>query len=234
MLALWSLTLLDWLKSVVEQHLLKGVHMSKARFIRISGWALILGAAALFLGAAAAAATSDASSQYDFRYRPTDPIFQTVQLILFPSAVLLITLGIAGLYARYSAETGRLGRLGLILGVLGGVATFAAMLSLFILSLEPLWIVMMYSLAAMFGGLVLFGLDALRTRALPRGNYLPLLAGFSFPAFVITSQLYEAATGGWLEIGDLLNTAMFVITALGLLGLGQILRRESLEAPLPA
>jgi hypothetical protein len=100
MLNLWSLTLVDWLKSVIEQNLLKGVYMSKARFIRISGWALILGASALLLATAAAAAVSPASSQYDARYRPTDPWFQTVSMILSP-ARWCFSVGIAGLCALW-------------------------------------------------------------------------------------------------------------------------------------
>jgi drug/metabolite transporter (DMT)-like permease len=228
MLRLWSLTLVDWLKSVIEQHLLKGVHMSKARFIRISGWALILGAAALLLAAAAAAAVSPASSQYDARYRSTDPFFQTASMILFPSAVVLISVGIAGLNARYGEKSGRLGRLGLILGVLGGVATIPAMFGL--LS----WSVLIASLLLMFGGLLLFGLTALQKRPLPRGNYLPVIAGLGFPAIMIASDLYEAVTGTWLEVGSAITLAILSLTALALLRLGQILRGEAVEEPVPA
>ncbi len=232
-LHLWSLTLVDWLKSVIEQHLLRGVTMSKARFVRISGWALIFGAAALLLGTAAAAAVSPASSQYDARYRPTDPLFQTMQGFLFPTAVVLITVGIAGLYARYGRETSKLGRLGLILGVVGGVGTFAIMLSLFIAANgEPLWLAMMLTIGIMFSGLVLFGVDALRNRTLPRGNYLPVVAGMGFPVVVITSLVYEAITGRWLEMSDLIATAIYLVTALGLLALGQILRGEPVEESL--
>jgi hypothetical protein len=235
MLRLWSLTLADWLKSVIEQHLLKGVHMSKARFIRISGWALILGAAALLLATVAAAAVSPASSQYDARYRPTDSFFQAVQGILFPTAVVLITVGLAGLYVRYSAESGRLGRLGLTLGILGGVATFALMLSLFMSENgNPLWSAMMLSIAVMFGGLALFGIDTLGSRVLPRRGYLPILAGFGFPTVVITSLVYEAITGRSLEMSDIITAAIFLVTALALLALGQILRSEVVEAPIPA
>ena len=235
MLSLWSLTLVDWLKSVTEQHLLKGVYMSKARFIRISGWALILGAAALLLATAAVAAVSPASSQYDARYRSTDPFFQTVQAILFPTAVVLITIGLAGLYTRYGAESGRLGRLGLILGVLSGVGTFAIMMALFITDNgDLLWPAMMITIATMFGGLALFGIDALRCNVLPRGNYLPVMAGIGFPVVVITSLSYEAITGRWLEMNDILTVAIFLVTGLGLLRLGQILRGETVEAPVSA
>ena len=208
--------------------------MSKARFIRISGWALILGAASLLLGIFASSAVSEASSQYDARYRSTDPFFEMVSTFLFPSAVVLITVGMAGLYARYAKESLRLGRGGLILGVMGGVAGFAAMLGVFIFNIEPLWIVMMYCLAAMFGGLVLFGVDTLRNQALTHRAYLPILGGIGFPSFIIVSGIYEAATGNWLEISDLVTLTIFGITSVALLGLGQILRGETIEEALPA
>jgi len=209
--------------------------MSKAQFIRISGWALILGAATLLLATAAAVAVSPASSQYDARYRSTDPFFQAVMAILYPTAVMLITVGFAGLYARYNFGSGRVGRLGLILGVLGGVFTCIIMLILFITQDgDPLWLPMMFSIAIMFGGLVLFGVDTLRNRALPRGNYLPVLAGIGFPVLVITSLAYEAITGRWLEMNDLISTAIYLVTGLALLALGQILRGEAVEEPLPA
>lgn len=209
--------------------------MFRSRFIQISGWALILGAVALLLATAAAAAVSPASSQYDARYRPSDPFFQMAQAILFPTAVVLITIGIAGLYARYGYETGRLGRFGLIVGILGGSVTFIIMMILFRTQEgDPLWLAMMFSIACMFGGLVLFGVNALRNPALPRGNYLPVLAGIGFPVVVIASLSYEAITGRGLEMRDLIVTAIFLVTGLALLKLGQILRSEAVEEPIPA
>ena len=80
------------------------------------------------------------------------------------------------------------------------------------------------------GLVALFGIDALRSRALPRGNYLPLLAGIGFPVVVITSLSYEAITGRWLDMSDLILTAILLVTALALLRLGQVLRGEAFEA----
>ena len=37
MLNLWTLILIDYIKSVVEEHLQRGTHMSKSTFIRMSG-----------------------------------------------------------------------------------------------------------------------------------------------------------------------------------------------------
>ncbi|HUV29336.1 MAG TPA: hypothetical protein VMW34_18395, partial [Anaerolineales bacterium] len=44
MLNLWVLILIDYVKSVVGEHIQKGIHMSKSKFIRLSGWACVLGA----------------------------------------------------------------------------------------------------------------------------------------------------------------------------------------------
>jgi hypothetical protein len=99
---------------------------------------------------------------------------------------------------------------------------------------DPLWLAMLYSIAFMFGGLVLFGVDALRYGLLPRGNYLPFLAGIGFPAIAITSLSYEAVTGRGLEMSDLIVIVIFSVTGLALLALGRILRAEASVAPLAA
>jgi hypothetical protein len=227
---LWALTLADWLKSALEQHFHKGVHMSKAQFIRISAWALILGAVALLLGAVAAVSVSEASSQYDARYRSTDPFFQATQMILFPTTVLLTTVGLLGLYTRYGKASGGLGRAGLFVGVLGGIACFICMLVLATADLantDLWWLVMILCIAVLFGGLALFGAATLRSRALPRGNYLPLLAGLWFPVMVLISFSYEAIAGEVLEVSDLITAILFVVTGFGLMALGRILRGEA-------
>jgi hypothetical protein len=45
MLSLWSLALVDYIESAFAAYTRKGVHMNTTRFIRLSGWALILGTA---------------------------------------------------------------------------------------------------------------------------------------------------------------------------------------------
>jgi FtsH-binding integral membrane protein len=230
MFHLWALTLADWLKSALEQHLQKGVHMSKAQFVRISAWALILGAVVLLLGTIAAVSVSEASSQYDARYRPTDPFFQATQMILFPTAVLLITVGLVGLYARYGKASGRLGQTGLIVGILGGIVCFLSMGTLLkadLANTNPWWSVMLISITMLFGGLALFGIATLRSHVLPHGNYLPLVAGLWVPMIVVIIGGYGAITDVWLQVSDLIAGILFVITGFGLLALGQILRNDT-------
>ena len=47
---LWALTSFDYLQSLIEEHSQRGVHMNKVKFIRLSGWALIVGVFAWELG----------------------------------------------------------------------------------------------------------------------------------------------------------------------------------------
>jgi hypothetical protein len=74
----------------------------------------------------------------------------------------------------------------------------------------------------------------LRSRVLPYGNYLPILAGVGFPSIAIASLSYEAVNGRTLAFSDLLTSAIFLLTAIGLLALGRILHLASLEPPIPA
>lgn len=49
MLSLWALTLFDWFKTVIEEQLHRDTEMTRAKFIRLSGWGLILAAISLLL-----------------------------------------------------------------------------------------------------------------------------------------------------------------------------------------
>jgi hypothetical protein len=42
MLSLWALTLFDWFKTVIEEQMNRGTEMTRSKFIRLSGWAMIL------------------------------------------------------------------------------------------------------------------------------------------------------------------------------------------------
>ena len=111
MLSLWTHTLLDYFKSVVEEHMQKGVHMSKSKFIRLSGWSFILGAIAFMVALLASSRDVPEYSRYNAASRPIDLYFEYAQAILFPAAMLLLLVGMVGLYLRYSQETNGFGRI---------------------------------------------------------------------------------------------------------------------------
>jgi hypothetical protein len=50
LLELWWRTMLDTLQTAIEEHSQRGVDMSKSKFVKLSGWALMVGGLALTLG----------------------------------------------------------------------------------------------------------------------------------------------------------------------------------------
>ena len=47
--ALWVFTLFDWFKTVIEEQLNRGTQMTRMKFIRLSGWGMVLAAISLLL-----------------------------------------------------------------------------------------------------------------------------------------------------------------------------------------
>jgi hypothetical protein len=229
MLSLWTHTLLDYFKSVVEEHMQKGVHMSKSKFIRLSGWSFVLGANALMVALLAGSRDVPEYSRYNAASRPIDLYFEYAEAILFPAAMLLLLVGMVGLYLRYSRETNGFGRSSLVLGMVGGAIStliaLAASLQLELPGSEAGWFLWIGGLTLYFLGLVAFGIAAIRGNLLPRWNGAPILAGIWFPLIFLLSQFFE---GVW-EISDTIFFGVMVLTALGLIALGVILGSDSRE-----
>lgn len=223
LLALWLVTALDIVQSVLSEHLQKGFHMSKPRFVQIGAWSLMIGGVALVLGFASEWFSNGPYNPYNYYSRPIDRYLEIGQIILFPTAILLITIGIASLYARYALVSGRFIRISLGLSFSGGLLATICILPLLLTEVESVWIVFTVGLIALFVGLVLFGLAALRGRVMARSNWLPLLAGLYFPAFLLFSWIYEIYTGGWLEVPTLIEVSGILLTGLGLAVIGFVL-----------
>lgn len=234
MLWLWGLTFFDYLQSLIEEHLQRGVHMNKEKFIRLSGWALILSAFAWFLGWA----SSDIQeyNPYDALSRPVDRYMAFLYdygYILTIFAVILIGIGVYGMYLRYNHNAGRLGRGGLVIAGLGTVFTLLVMVFSLILEVDIFWPVMMLSIILAFGGILVFGLAAIKSNFLPRWNYLPAFTGIWLPLLFLGSLITEPLTGGWLDI-PLINLLGFGCTAVGLFCLGYLLQSDVRVAAQPA
>jgi hypothetical protein len=224
LLDLWIHTLIDYFKSVVEEHLQKGIHMSKEKFIRLSGWSFILGAITFLVAWLISIRDVPTYNPANFRSKPIDLYFEYASLILIPASMLFFMVGMIGLYLRYSKETNGFGRGGLILGIIGGVISFGG--SILMVTIEPEWIweVWMVGFILYFLGLVIFGIAAVRDKLLPRWNALPILTGIWFPLLIIvTSQMDWDST----QIYDLVG---FLFTAIGLAGMGYLLQSDSQPA----
>ncbi|KAA3643821.1 MAG: hypothetical protein DWQ07_17040 [Chloroflexi bacterium] len=222
MLWLWTLTLFDFFMTVLEEHLQRETFMSKEKFMRLSGWGMMLGALALVLGFAA---SGGESSYYD-PLGGRDGFYEYAQLFLVPSGIFLITLGILGLRMRYGKHSGILGNLSLLLSAASGFVSFIAAIPLFILNDGPWWEITMGGLLNIFVGLAVFGLAALRRKPLPRWNALPLLTGIAFPILLTVGVQTD-------QSGEIVGPIVMLWSSVGVGILGYLLRGDVPREPFP-
>jgi hypothetical protein len=224
LLALWARTLLDTVQTALEEHVQRGVDMSKEKFIKLSGWALMLGGLALTLGFLAG--TRPEYNQFNARSLPIDRYANAIEGPLSVMAMFLLAVGFTGLFLQYRRQAGSFGQASLGLSALSGVVGAVGSLGLFIVGNEPWWSIFFFGLIFEFVGLALFGMANLRQRIMPRWNVLPLLAGMWVPLYVLASLLIEQSRGSWAQAPLLVDLAMFLLTAAGLVGLGYVLQAE--------
>jgi hypothetical protein len=147
--------------------------MSKSQFIKLSGWAFILGAFGLIT------------------------ILVYSGPIVFAGSVIssiLLAVGMLGLRARSGEKVGNFGRNILLLSVIGPILLLIVIASLALMyrsgnltvsqvEAKGLWIVMFGGPAVVLPGLTLFGFAALRSKPMAQLNWLPVLAGIWYPVF---------------------------------------------------
>ena len=180
---LWGITFLDFVHSVLEQHLYTETDMSKSKLIKFSGWAFILGSfsfATILSGSDALAMPGS-----------------------FISAILL-AVGLSGLRARYGERAGGFGRNILTAGVIGMILFYLALVLLILavfvlpglrsqaesLTQSGLWLLLFGGPAVVLLGLTLFGLTALRSRPMPQLNWLPVITGIWYPLVYLFLAAY--------------------------------------------
>jgi hypothetical protein len=152
--------------------------MNKEKYIHLIGWSLIVGAFAWVLGFAAGKIQE--YNPYNALSRPVERYFQYLvgsEEILLPAALILILVGILGLYLRYVEQAGRLGRSGLVIAMIGSVSAFIAYVALIFTQIEYFWLGLIVGLLLTFGGITTFGVKALKSRFLPRFYFTPAMLG---------------------------------------------------------
>jgi hypothetical protein len=223
MLNLWTLTLLDYFKSVVEEHLQKGIHMSKSTFIRLSGWSFVLGAFTFLVVTLISIRDVPEYNPNNFFSRPIDLYLEYAVAILAPISLFLLLVGMIGLYLRYGDETNSFGKFSLIMGIIGGIITLGAVIALFSTESSWSWGAWLVGTFLYYLGLVLFGFVAVRDNLLPRLNALPIIAGIWLPLWILLSSQMDWESAQFIDLG------IFLLTSLGLGGLGLILKSDTHE-----
>lgn len=176
--------------------------MSQSIFIRASGWGLIIAAVCFVLTFTLATET----------------------IPFFLIANLLTTLGLVGLYLRYGERAGSAAKLALGIGIFGGIAS---VVTFFLMStgIENGRILMNISMGIMFGGLFVFGLIAQFVKPMPRGNWLPTLAGFWWVFLVISAYVIPPTTRQ--NVPDWASYSIFFMMAIFLALLGYVLQADA-------
>ncbi|MCC6603377.1 MAG: hypothetical protein IT327_09225 [Anaerolineae bacterium] len=217
-LALWPPTLLDLLKSALEERAQRGeITMFKARLMTMAGPFTVLVGVLWLL-----AALGDFVFRISLQGR--EAFLGLITLPFFLSFIPLL-FALLGIRLRFHLVAGGSGKLGLTVSVAGGVGVITSVLINILLSgMAPeagphLWVnyTAVFSVLSIRVGFILFGLDVSRNRLLPRWNWLPLLLGltvvlslpmewFGVPAFLPTqwaSPFLHFAISGvcWLLFG---------------------------------
>jgi hypothetical protein len=155
--------------------------MSKSELIKLSGWAFIAGSFAFIT------------------------IMSNSEAIQIPGSeisAILLAVGLLGLRARYGEHVGSFGRNILLLGASGPillVIVIAMGLSGILTETQitkGLWVLLFGGPAISLLGLTLFGLVALRSKPMPRLNWLPFFAGIWYPVTYILFSIYDISHKG--------------------------------------
>jgi hypothetical protein len=187
--------------------------MSKPELIKSSGWFFIAGAFAFIT-----------------ILTGSDPITIPGSEI----SAILLAVGLLGLRARYGERVGGFARNILLLGASGPLllVIFIAMGLSGIVTVtqvnEGLWVLLFGGPAISLLGLTLFGLAALRSKPMPRLNWLPVLAGIWYPVTYVLFSVYDISHKGIFPDQYLpALVLMVVIQFLALCMLGFILVNDS-------
>lgn len=220
-LELWLTTLFDLLKTAIEERSKEVIQMTKEKFVRLSGWALMLAGATFMLGFA----IGGQETSYSDPLGGSDGFYEYSQLILVPLAMASFAVGMLGMRSRYGAQVGRFGSISLIIGAIGGGIGFVAAIGLFLLLQgDGWWLTWMFGLLLVLVGLLLFGIAAARKRPLPRWNALPLITG----SLLLLLPIMGLITGSDDLSGPILTT-IFALIAAGFVALGFVVQGDSVE-----
>lgn len=174
LLALWASTLLDLFKTAFEEHFKELTDMSKEKFIRLGGWALMVGAVSL-----------------------SALLFGLGDFFTMGSlTMLLLLVGYLALRSRYGKAGGPIAKNGLAFSAVAALISAIGTLGLGLQQTgEVWWYLFFFGFLAQLVGLAIFGLACMRENLLPRWNALPLVGSVIVLGLMVVSLVYELATG---------------------------------------
>jgi hypothetical protein len=185
--------------------------MSKSELIKRSGWAFVAGAFTFIT-----------------LLSGSDPIAIPGSVV----SAILLAVGMSGLRSGYGETISPFGSKMLRVGVLAPVVWVIGVPFMAILGLkaqeEGSWVLLFVGPAISLLGLALFGMTALRSKPMPRLNWLPVFAGIWYPVTYAVFSVYDISHKGVFPDQYLPELVlMVVIQFLALCLLGFILITDS-------
>jgi hypothetical protein len=230
LLILWSHTLSDYARTTIEEHASGGIHMTRETVLKLSGWALLVGALSLIMGVFATSRPQ--YDPYNALSLGIDRYANVAADFLITAGFLLVSLGIAGLLMRYGQAVGRMARAALVVSTTSGLLAAAGIvIGALGIADETAWVMFMLGMTFMFVGLLIFGVSCLRRELMPRWNGLPLLAAVWIPAWMLLGTLWQVLTGNFLELSDAASGALLLASfgSLALLGYALLTSTETIS-----
>ncbi len=182
---LWTATLLDLFKTAFEEHFKELTHMSKEKFTRLGGWALIVGALLLLplLGLGNLENWLGSWSAY-------------ITVGLGPLCMLLLATGTLALRNAYGSEASATGKAALGFSVIAAVVSAVGTVGLgLLLPGEIWWTLFFFGFALHLLGIGLFGVTCIQKKALPGLNWLLAAGGLALPLLSIASIVIQFDIG---------------------------------------
>jgi hypothetical protein len=162
-----------------REHLRKEINMSKPELIKRSGWAFVAGAFAFIT-----------------LLSGSDPIAIPGSVV----SAILLAVAMSSLRKGYGEHIGGLGRNTLLLGMSGPALWVIGIVFIALMGVEAveqgLWVLIFVGPAISLVGLTLFGLTALRSKPMPRLNWLPVFAGIWYPVTYVLFSVYDISHKG--------------------------------------
>jgi hypothetical protein len=222
MFELWVITSFDLARSLVEEHAQKETGMPNSNFIRLSGWALMLGALAFYLFLFLA--YLDGSNNLP---ASLEPLFSYSYYAAVLACPPLLAIGLLGLRARYGEAVGGFGRGVLLVGVVGGLAmSLIGIVGESVRSWDWAWWLQSGGLATLLTCLALFGVPTLSRGPMRRWNALPLLAGIWLPVVFLIALAGEM-TGNPMTGLSAALLALLTVGFAALFMLGYVLQGDA-------
>ena len=197
--------------------------MTRQKFIKLSGWAMILGAFLFMVGWLAA--NRPEFNQFNAASLPIDRYANLAGIPLAALGLVLISLGLLGMLLRYGSKAGGSG-IWLGVGAVSGLVSAAGTVWMGVDNSGSGWYLFFLGLFFQFSALAIFGVINLRRRLLPRWNGLPLLAGVWLPGIILLNGLFELTTGTMLDSPQAVFNLLWLFSWLMFAGLGYLLQLD--------